>query len=424
MKRCLIVPCLLASCLLAPALCAHASVYLLDDGTLLDASYYRESNPDLSANPAMAEDGNLVLHYELFGRAEGRAPTAPDADPAALAISALPEFRATGVRKRHIYLLADGTLFDADYYRAQNPDIAARSGDTDAGLIHHFENAGQAEGRLPASPDENPLVLQKNALPEPLDPKASVDALPGTAKIGVSGPYAMSEGVQQALLFGIRQVTDRSHSVGFVMVDLQSGQAISYDPDHRFYSASSIKGPYVISLLSDKPAALAESRSDMILAVHISDNQAYYRLIGRYGMDAFAAYWAEAGNGSFQKDAGHSRTSHYAFYSPRQLARLWIANAAFFESGSIGEEAASWFTSPNASVIYSELHGTCLTRSKAGWIAQPGGVQATCDRGIVYRDGHPYVIAIMSDMPSDFNQLKSLVQALDAAHTEMVSQTE
>ena len=134
-----------------------------------------------------------------------------------------------------------------------------------------------------------------------------------------------------------------------------------------------------LALAALNSGAISASRTDMYNAVHVSDNAAYSRIAHKYGMGYLSQWWADAGNGSFQADAGHARTAIYAFYSPRQLARLWLHNKEYFESGDTGAMVGSWFESPNASVIYSELHSTYLTRSKAGWIPHMKNVSATAD---------------------------------------------
>jgi hypothetical protein len=42
----------------------------------------------------------------------------------------------------------EGWIFDADLYRAKNPDLAAIYGNDDAGLYQHWINCGMAEGRI------------------------------------------------------------------------------------------------------------------------------------------------------------------------------------------------------------------------------------------------------------------------------------
>ncbi len=43
--------------------------------------------------------------------------------------------------------MADGTLFDADYYRNANPDVVAVFGSSDAAMYQHYKEYGQKEGR-------------------------------------------------------------------------------------------------------------------------------------------------------------------------------------------------------------------------------------------------------------------------------------
>lgn len=49
-------------------------------------------------------------------------------------------------------IMPDGTIFDAEYYAAQNPDVAAAFGTDEALLYQHYELCGKAEGRLAAAP--------------------------------------------------------------------------------------------------------------------------------------------------------------------------------------------------------------------------------------------------------------------------------
>lgn len=45
--------------------------------------------------------------------------------------------------------MADGTFFDATYYAANNPDVVAAFGTDEAMLYNHYVLCGKAEGRLP-----------------------------------------------------------------------------------------------------------------------------------------------------------------------------------------------------------------------------------------------------------------------------------
>lgn len=56
----------------------------------------------------------------------------------------------------------DGTIFDAAYYEANNPDVVAVLGNSAQALYQHYILCGRAEGRLPYDPklDANALLQQ------------------------------------------------------------------------------------------------------------------------------------------------------------------------------------------------------------------------------------------------------------------------
>jgi|GEM_PF-2438204 hypothetical protein len=413
---------LVAALSLSMALPANAQVYCLPDGTLFDTDYYAAKNPDVAGTFGDTDD-LLILHYEMTGKDEGRLPHDPDDSEKELSSYAISEpsylLPLSPSDTRTICRFSDGTFFDPVFYASIYPDVAKALGTDARTLADHYELAGKAEGRLASNPLDDPKVLLSLAAPTPVEPLTAINSFTGKAELQTSGDTSLSDAVTTALNNDIQAITKSGYKLGFVLVDTTTGQGVAYNPDGRFYSASTIKGPFVVSLAALNSGAISASRTDMYNAVHVSDNAAYSRIAHKYGMGYLSQWWADAGNGSFQADAGHARTAIYAFYSPRQLARLWLHNKEYFESGDTGAMVGSWFESPNASVIYSELHSTYLTRSKAGWIPHMKNVSATADGGIVYAGDHPYVVAIMTDIPSDFNRLKALMNDLEAAHREM-----
>ena len=104
------------------------------DGQMFDAEYYAANNADVVA--VFGTDPNsLYLHYTLCGKAEGRLPYAPGATGAAATTAS-----------------SDG--FDAAYYAARYPDVAAAMGTDPAMLKMHYDLCGKAEGRFPSAAAE------------------------------------------------------------------------------------------------------------------------------------------------------------------------------------------------------------------------------------------------------------------------------
>ncbi len=72
---------LMAVMLVGNCMVVSAAPQTMPDGTVFDAEYYAQSNPDVAA--AVGTDANaLYQHYVNYGKAEGRLPYA-DATPAA-----------------------------------------------------------------------------------------------------------------------------------------------------------------------------------------------------------------------------------------------------------------------------------------------------------------------------------------------------
>ena len=144
-----------------------------------------------------------------------------------------------------------------------------------------------------------------------------------------------------------------------------------------------------------------------------SDNGCYEELRDRYG-DAPIEKWAEDAGTEISFDYGWD----YTDYSARTLAKLWMKNYEFFESGDAGSEIAELYEDPDTSASHSVLGNKYTTRSKAGWIADTS-CQSTVDAGIVYADNGPYILAILTDIPSAVDRLDPLVTVLDSIHQTM-----
>ena len=129
----------------------------LANSPLFDAQYYLAHNADVAA-----AGFDPLQHFEQFGWAEGRDPSAAFSDSKYLSANA--DVRAAGIdpllhyvqfgqaEGRSVFTVADApspeaALFDANYYLAHNPDVAAAGMDP----LLHFQQFGWAEGRDPSA---------------------------------------------------------------------------------------------------------------------------------------------------------------------------------------------------------------------------------------------------------------------------------
>ncbi len=171
---------------MACPLTALAAPETMPDGTVFDAEYYAQTNPDVVAAVG-ADAGALYQHYAQFGKKEGRLPYADGAvaDPGA----------ATGA----VITLPDGTVFDPVFYAQTYPDIAAALG-TDAQLLaQHYMQCGKAEGRLPAAGTANAVVPGEAAAPA-VDPAAALMTYRGLIVTGDNPAYTEIINSARALL--------------------------------------------------------------------------------------------------------------------------------------------------------------------------------------------------------------------------------
>ena len=110
---------ILAAMTLSSSLTAFAAPETMKDGTIFDADYYAQHNPDVVAVFGTDADA-LYSHYEMHGKSEGR--------------------------KSHM-MAADDAAFDATYYAQHNPDVVAALGTDSNALYSHYTTHGKSEGR-------------------------------------------------------------------------------------------------------------------------------------------------------------------------------------------------------------------------------------------------------------------------------------
>ena len=116
------------------AFTVSAAPVKMSDGQLFDAQYYAQKNPDVVA--AFGTDANwLYLHYVVCGKTEGRLPYDPSYGGGAP--------------------FSSSDSFDAVYYAARYPDVAAVFGTDPTMLKMHYDLCGKAEGRFPNAAAEN-----------------------------------------------------------------------------------------------------------------------------------------------------------------------------------------------------------------------------------------------------------------------------
>ncbi len=239
------------------------------------------------------------------------------------------------------------------------------------------------------------------------------------------------------LLKAIQAIEDSGYEVGFSLVDTTNGIAITYNGDSAFYSASSIKGPYVAALgkyeLGDSVTSESSRISDTL---EWSDNEAYATLRAIYGNDCMTSLVVGSGADQLsstgitdevesvrllQSDESIA-DDNYEFVTPNQLTAMWCAVDEYLGSDEAGAEfLASEFAQPETSGLkyVGSAYGT--TWSKAGWYPDEGDAyETTVDAGVVREQTGDVVVTIMLTKGEDFTALDSIALPLFQLHQEIL----
>lgn len=238
--------------------------------------------------------------------------------------------------------------------------------------------------------------------------------IPAISKLAASieglGGYSPSLDIRNRLADEITTINNQSYKVGFVMYDVNTKKGIAYNQNERFYSASTIKGPYVSSLTEQNKSSITDYYNTIRSVLTYSSNEGYNLLRSVYGPSYLKNWMSQVG-----VDTSLAPT-WYPYISANELAKLWDRSYQFFTGSANGNQVGEWFENPNLSPIYKVLPHR--TKSKAGWIGETG-YHAANDGGIVHSPYGDYIIVITSNADGKLSLLEDIVRLLDEAYTDM-----
>ena len=246
-----------------------------------------------------------------------------------------------------------------------------------------------------------------------VDVRNSINAADGSRDITTFGGYSMSAGVWNQLQRAVNNIRGKGYDIGFVMIDLGTGKGVACNPNGSFFSASTIKSPYITSVISANPNSIWQWMGTMQQAITLSNNTAYATLRRNFGPSSMQNWCVQA-----NVDAGKA-TYDYPFYTAKDLAKLWTRNYEYFQIGPHAATLQSWHRSPKNSAIAQSIGSVYTTYSKPGWYEPGDGHYATNDAGIVYAPNGTYIMAILTNMPNYVSDIISVVYGIENAHKEM-----
>ena len=268
---------------------------------------------------------------------------------------------------------------------------------------------------------------------------------------GTSEPLGESQ--PAALKSAISAFGDSGYHVGFVMIDLTTGRGLSYNAHADFFSASTVKAPFVTFLWQEFIEGGTAETGDMLTkdavyggtgvmaseedtdeytleevmanTIMYSDNTGYAMLRNQYDGESWDAWTAEAGVPQAESEAGW-----YYDYCACDLAKYWLAIDAYLETDTAGaQRVEDLFGSTEVSFIRQALGSECEVCAKAGFESSfVGSAAALNDAGIVKSPEGDYLIAVMSDadyshpdMTENGSLIVDLVKALDDVHDDTLA---
>ncbi len=298
----------------------------------------------------------------------------------------------------------------------------------------------------------------------------SIDGVsnPGATVRGISLADASASYVPQMSDEGAAKVQDAvsaitsdGRTVGFALVDMETGSGYAYNLDQRVYGASSFKGPVLIygcqQALETGKTTISKVNANAQEAIINSDNKSYYRM--RRAFEGSASESLSAWLSSMGISTTLESDTSFPHYSARESLKLWMNAYLYLSSPDSNQEITQWakkaFSSTAVSMVRNgvdpnsnplsqekvhsvaeELKGTVLGKlktvevgtaksaqaspsssvtvyDKAGWI---NGTEddAVCDAGIIEENGKHYLITIMTNL-ADSESSRAKVSNLAAA---------
>lgn len=281
-------------------------------------------------------------------------------------------------------------------------------------FVNYAANAVATTTNTAAEEAAAGLVAQR-LTPNALNSVDSFTTAPGTFSL-IEGENAtpLSEEQQESLAAATQNIEGGGYTVGFTLINLNTGKGIAYNLDSRVYGASSFKGPYAAFLcqhLGDNDAsypsgseAAGSGVSSSIYSlmqpmILYSDNSAFSSLRNTYDSAGFAEWLNSCG-----VDSEIMHDTHFPRYSARESALLWLHAYQYLKTNTpTAQNLASLYEQTNVSFIRSGVsddEGVEAVLNKAGWCAGSERFTGLCDAGLIKcTDGTTYLMSTMTNSP-------------------------
>lgn len=281
-------------------------------------------------------------------------------------------------------------------------------------FVNYAANAVATTTNTAAEEAAAGLVAQR-LTPNALNSVDSFTTAPGTfSLIEDENATPLSEEQQESLAAATQNIEGGGYTVGFTLINLNTGKGIAYNLDSRVYGASSFKGPYAAFLcqhLGDNDAsypsgseAAGSGVSSSIYSlmqpmILYSDNSAFSSLRNTYDSAGFAEWLNSCG-----VDSEIMHDTHFPRYSARESALLWLRTYQYLKTNTpTAQNLTSLYEQTNVSFIRSGVSDDGEVEAvlnKAGWCSGSERFTGLCDAGLIKcTDGTTYLMSTMTNSP-------------------------
>ena len=237
-----------------------------------------------------------------------------------------------------------------------------------SGFVNYAANAVAITTNTAAGEAAAGLVAQR-LTPNALNSVDSFATASGTFSL-IEGEDStpLSEEQQESLTAATQNIEGGGYTVGFTLINLNTGKGIAYNLDSRVYGASSFKGPYAAFLcqhLGDNdasypsgseaagPGVSSSMYSLMQPMILYSDNSAFSSLRNTYDSAGFAEWLNSCG-----VDSEIMHDTHFPRYSTRESTLLWLRTYQYLKTNTpTAQNLASLYEQTNVSFIRSGVSG-------------------------------------------------------------------
>lgn len=242
----------------------------------------------------------------------------------------------------------------------------------------------------------------------------------------------------------LNSILKQGKMISFVVINTKDQSGFSYDADRVCVGKSTIKAPYITSLLMNDNSIFKNDKEAIKKAITYSDNNSYKYLRTKYGNEIFINFCSSVG-----VDVSKCEENFPRNMTTRDLVKMWSKMYPFLkENANTNNEIAEFVDyfkcsaySPFSTLFWRENE----VYSKAGWdegisVNEQTGLlskipdanmidgdplnneEAMNDTGIVCAQNGDYIFAYFSDFPAITDLMYPLIQAIHNAEININKQ--